>query len=420
MNIKIPLQYIIMELKPYQIKQYYLQEGVLDQLFSLCRNKEIVPVFAGGQFGKRPCTIPFRGDLEQLIKQGATSFHGSVELWRNPLLLSSNMKQDELNKLRTSWDLVFDIDCNESLDFARDTVLILAGALKKHGVKNISVKFSGSRGFHIGISHKSFPEEIDYKKTSVLFPTLAQNIVIYLKDFMRDELAEKLNLDDPYKAVEVEQNWGSRHLFRLPYSFNEKTWLVSMPLEIKNVRSFRRENAKPENVKSTLGFMDTWGKNEMQDLIMEAMDWQTRQELAEPEQKTKKTYTGPTGKIPEEFFPPCIKLILQGLKDGRKRSIFILINFLRSAGWNWKETEEVLREWNKKNKEAIREVYITTQVNYAKHRGNEVFPPPNCDNKDYYEDIGICKPDNLCSKIKNPISYTLRKTGGKKKRKKSR
>ena len=27
----------------------------------------------------------------------------------------------------------------------------------------------------------------------------------------------------------------------------------------------------------------------------------------------------------------------------------------------------------------------------------------------YYVDIGVCKPDNLCAKIKNPVSYSQRK-----------
>ena len=28
----------------------------------------------------------------------------------------------------------------------------------------------------------------------------------------------------------------------------------------------------------------------------------------------------------------------------------------------------------------------------------------------YYKDFGVCKPDNLCSRIKNPVNYAKRKT----------
>jgi len=35
--------------------------------------------------------------------------------------------------------------------------------------------------------------------------------------------------------------------------------------------------------------------------------------------------------------------------------------------------------------------------------------PPNCD-KSSYKDIGVCAPDFFCSKIKNPVNYTLVKS----------
>ena len=37
----------------------------------------------------------------------------------------------------------------------------------------------------------------------------------------------------------------------------------------------------------------------------------------------------------------------------------------------------------------------------------------------YYKDLGLCKPDNLCQKIKNPVNYSVRKanSGNRGKRK---
>ena len=49
------------------------------------------------------------------------------------------------------------------------------------------------------------------------------------------------------------------------------------------------------------------------------------------------------------------------------------------------------------------------QLRYHKQQKKKILPP-NCDNPAYYLDIGICKPDNLCNKIKNPISYAIRKS----------
>ena len=102
-------------------------------------------------------------------------------------------------------------------------------------------------------------------------------------------------------------------------------------------------------------------------------------------------------------------MILNGLKDGRKRSLFILINFLTSVGWDYEKIEKLLWEWNKRNEEPLREVYILGQLRYHKQQRKKILPP-NCSNTMYYKDFQVCLPDNLCSKIKNPVNYSIRKT----------
>lgn len=113
-------------------------------------------------------------------------------------------------------------------------------------------------------------------------------------------------------------------------------------------------------------------------------------------------------KIPEEYFPPCIKKILGGLADGRKRAIFILINFFRSVGYGWDEIEKKLADWNAKNAEPISESYLKGQFEYAKKQDKKI-PPPNCSNAGYYKDIKVCIPDNYCAAIKNPAGYAGRR-----------
>ena len=110
--------------------------------------------------------------------------------------------------------------------------------------------------------------------------------------------------------------------------------------------------------------------------------------------------------IPVELFPPCILKILEGIDDGKKRSLFVLTNFLTSVGWSYDEVEEALIEWNKKNKEPLKEQLIRGQVSYHKRRKEKVLPP-NC--RSYYQDFGMCFPDSLCDKIKNPVQYSKRK-----------
>jgi DNA primase large subunit len=113
--------------------------------------------------------------------------------------------------------------------------------------------------------------------------------------------------------------------------------------------------------------------------------------------------------VPEKLFPPCIKNISAGLPDGRKRSLFVLINFLRSSNWNWDDIEKYIFEWNQKNKPPLRENLIRSHIRWSRNR-NESIPPPNCfkdDGKEegYYKDFDVCKPDNRCKTIKNPVTY---------------
>ncbi|MBW3011931.1 hypothetical protein KY311_01995, partial [Candidatus Woesearchaeota archaeon] len=132
----------------------------------------------------------------------------------------------------------------------------------------------------------------------------------------------------------------------------------------------------------------------------------------------EKEYEIPEEAVPEDRFPPCIKAILNGLEDGRKRGLFILVNFMLSCGWSHEQTQARLIEWNKQNAKPLREQDIINRVNYSKQK-KQVAPPPNCDNKTYFVDIGVCKPDHICARIKNPVTYTKRVVFTEKKKKKA-
>ena len=152
---------------------------------------------------------------------------------------------------------------------------------------------------------------------------------------------------------------------------------------------------------------------------MQSLDFSMRQETAIA--KERKKFEAPENALPEELFPPCIKLILNGLEDGRKRALFILLNYFTSIGWDYDAIEEKLIGWNSKNKERLREVYLLGQLRYHKQTRKKILPP-NCPKREngialvnqqnYYTDLSICKPDNFCQKIKNPAQYTTRKAWG--------
>jgi len=216
---------------------------------------------------------------------------------------------------------------------------------------------------------------------------------------------------NPFKVVDVDPILLSpRHLFRLPYSLHEKSRLVSLPLRPGELDEFKKEDAAPEKVRFIRDFLAESEKDEAAMLVTEAVDWAARHKI-ERERKVRREFTFRKA-VPLELAPPCVKNILKGLSDGKKRSLLILINYMSSLGWKWDQITEKLVQWNEKNSPHLRENYITSQIRWHERRGKPK-PPPNCANPGYYESFGVCQPDTLCGgqarSIKNPVNYAVRK-----------
>lgn len=488
------------------ILKHYKREDIQKEILYNAKDKEVAVKFKD-KFGNRPDILKYPNDILELAKQGGSSFHASEELWRNPLQLDATMKRKELEDLRIGWDLVLDIDC-PYWNYSKLITYLMIKALKKHAVSAVSCKFSGSKGFHIGVPFEAFPKKVNDKETRLLFPDGVRIIASYLIDYidcketdyeLTKKILENKTIKDlskeikvPYKKltklvckkcgtklikkddimeiicpycdetnkIKESSNFfhckkckklirtttkkdsclkckgnkfiekldtrlilnvdavliSSRHLYRMPYSLHEKSGLCSVPINPDKVLEFEKIMAKPENIKVTkFRFLDKRNveKNNAKNLFDDAFYWhittvKEKDELKEMYKGAKK-YEMPSSALKENFFPPCIKNILKGLEDGRKRSVFILINFLTNVGWDYDKIEKLLKEWNKKNYEALREVYIIGQLRYHKQKRKKILPP-NCQNQMYYKDMLICTPDNLCQKIKNPVNYSMRKT----------
>jgi len=69
------------------------------------------------------------------------------------------MREEEFDNLREGGDFLIDID-SKYLDYSKISAQLLIQALEFHGVKNMGIKFSGSKGFHIIVPWKSFPKEV--------------------------------------------------------------------------------------------------------------------------------------------------------------------------------------------------------------------------------------------------------------------
>jgi DNA primase catalytic subunit len=485
---------------------HYKRKDVQEEMLLHARSREMAVRFED-KFGSRPDMLNAESDILENAKQGATSFHCSEELWRNPLQLKSEMTRQEQDNLRSGWDLVIDVDC-PVWEYSKLITHFIIQALRENGVTSISCKFSGNKGFHIGVPFEAFPKKVgagDYsKEVRLLFPDGVRIIAAYLvnevdkgnrfSDFIlkrglldllektgtkREDLIHMVcrkcetkkkeqqskmefictncNRNEPgsgedikvcnrcgrimeKKSVGRSDNClvckgkdfvqkldvesilsvdavliSSRHLYRMPYSLHEKSGLVSIPINPDEVLKFEREMAKPETIEvGKFRFIDRSNVRSANAAMLfdRAFHWhlqktQTKDAMKTAQGGARKEYTL-TEAIPEDLFPPCIKLILNGITDGRKRAVFVLINFYRSCGYDYETIEIKLNEWNKKNTEPLREINIKNPIAYHKQQQKQALPP-NCQNAGYMLSMGVCKPDNFCSKIKNPAQYAKKK-----------
>lgn len=409
---------------------YYKQEDIRSAMVVHAKDKEL-GVRYEESFGRRPDTLTYPADVLEFAKNKATSFHVSEERWRNPLHLKQELTRRDLDALRIGWDLVLDIDC-AVLEYSTLAAYYTVMALQHHGISSVTCKFSGNKGFHIGVPFEAFPSHIQGTETRLLFPEAPQRIAGYIKFLIHDPLGkaifklenssedrisvktgiaagELFAVEGGKSVLQVEKFLAidtiliaSRHMYRMPYSLHEKSGLVSVPLDPAEVLNFKRSDAEPAKVVVKHGFLEREGivAGEAAKLIVQAYDFSPKKEEDAPKARRNFDELDTTDAIPEPFFPPCIQNIYKGVKDGKKRSLFILRNFLMSMNWQKEKIEEYVHAWNKNNPEQLREVIIKSQLRYA-----QKVLPPNCNNTAYYKDFGVCTPDSFCARIKNPAQY---------------
>ena len=419
-----------------KILRFYSKREIQEAIIFGSEDREIATRFYD-TFGKRPDTMRYPSEILEAAKQGATSFHASEERWTNPMLLVPGTSKKDLDSLRKGWDLVIDIDCN-FLDYSKIAADLIIKALKQFGIYSVSCKFSGRAGFHIGVCFESFPDNVLGKKIKDWFPEGPRAVALLLKDMIKDKLAQALlsfedidkmikrtnkpfqdliknNELDPYTLLGIDTVLiSSRHLFRTQYSVNEKSGWVSVPINPDKVLDFNIEIVQLDTVKiSQYNFLDRSKavKNEASNLLITAFDHAVKEEvnIKSKNEVEEKDYEELTESIPEEFFPNCIKKGLEGMKDGKKRFLFILLNFLVSVGWDYERIEKRVLEWNEKNSkdaEALRENYIVGQIRYHKYANKKVLPP-NCANSDYYKDLGLYCDNINHDRYKNPVTVAI-------------
>jgi len=426
-----------------KVWNWYSRESVQRAIVEVAKNREVVCVYRDAKFGKRPDLIQYPQDILQAVAEGTVSFHGSVERWEQPMKLDVGLTKVDLDNLRTGWDIFIDPDV-EDFEIAKIVTKQIVEFFKDHGLKNYSIKYTGGKGFHIGIPFEALPEKVNLQLTARQYPDILQKIVEYVKWYIADQLREDiLVLDtpvnisqrvnkpidkivgkdglDPFKVIAMDV-FSSRHLFRLPYSLHEKSLLVSLPIKPDNIDKFEKEQASPEKVKVEEKFLIP--KVDLHDaevLVVEALDWATKHMVEVKEELPQLKKLIKVREVPEQYFPPCVQAVLKGVADGRKRSVFVLINFLRNVGWDVEKLEKRMAEWNEKNYPPLRANYLRTQLRWHLRQSRNLLPP-NCDNPNFYTDMRVCDPDEICTGgtgkivLKNPVNYPFKKLGRRQKR----
>ena len=207
-------------------------------------------------------------------------------------------------------------------------------------------------------------------------------------------------------------------MYRAPYSLHETSGLVSIPLDKDEVLNFEKSMALPNRISEKNKFLDSEMVvlHDAKKLIMQSFDWNSRNiKRVNIKKPNIKEYKELDEEILPSAFPPCISKGVKGMEDGKKRFLFVLINFLKNCGYSFDKLQKFINEWNENNPEPLKEGYILSQLNWHKRQSQKVLPP-NCPHAspnpdiNYYKDLGLCAPENLCLKIKNPTNYAIRKS----------
>src|SRR3989338_8548514 len=93
-----------------EIRDFYGQRAIQKALLGVTASREVAVKYGDRGFGRRPDILQYEGDISELARQGAPSFHISEERWLDPLQLKAGMTKADLDRLRIGWDCLLDVD----------------------------------------------------------------------------------------------------------------------------------------------------------------------------------------------------------------------------------------------------------------------------------------------------------------------
>lgn len=280
------------------------------------------------------------------LKNNLTNYDGDI--------YSTIYKYDstDLNTANFIAPLYLDLDIDDIehnfIKIKQDLLLVMRRlkTLFSLSDKDIELYFSGSKGFHILVSHNIFgfkpSRDINkqYKKIAVDLKTYTINQSVDTKIY------------------------DNKRLFRVPNTINHKTGLYKVPITYEKVKSINTYNELKAYASSQKPMMPRIYKyNEKAriafDELIEKID---AEEKAKVNTKLAKEY------IQRKELLPCVQYILNhgAAKGNRNNSTVALANSLFQVGKDYNEVLEIVTYWNAtKNEDPLDESEIRTTVQSA-------------------------------------------------------
>ena len=238
-------------LKVYRAKQYY--PHVMDALLEFCRDRwvSVFRLFTARawlqrKLGPKYITIKSVKDVQRWLDVHGIDF---IPYIHRP------------NSDSPDW-LVIDFDAGKkvSIEKTKQAVKVAHGVLSGYGIEP-AIKFSGSRGFQMWAQFKPHELPRDYRPKQLKTERRERNLFSFYADivrFVESRVAERLpgltTAETAKKEERVDKVLFDASIIkpmgdvRAPYSMHYKTGLISMPLELNELKRFELEQADPELV----------------------------------------------------------------------------------------------------------------------------------------------------------------------------
>jgi len=226
-----------------EVKEYYGRKDVLTFLNYVCQKRKVVFSFRAEpnlkkEAGNPPLAPRNIEHLHHITVAGIEENMQNTADDARPRAYPSFHGLTSKNSGGIGCDFVMEADCKgwrRSFVDVRGAIEIL----NEFHVPHIA-KFSGHRSLHVIIPREAFPGEFDGVPIARAWKSLEKKLRRFFAEY-----------------AQVRRAHGTGGLLRLPYSLNENTGLVSLPLDYEAMDDFRPWEAIPHLVEGiSLGLFD--------------------------------------------------------------------------------------------------------------------------------------------------------------------